>query len=140
MTEYLSEGKLIYRRENNLIINSPSLLCEAWRNGTVLEARASLCDAQHNLIVDLGAMKGIIPREEGAIGIREGAVRDIAVISRVNRPVCFVVTEIKTDPNGNEYEVLQRPSDILICCLKGPGGKCSDSKYLYKPCNAPDED
>lgn len=60
MTEYLSEGKLIYRRENNLIINSPSLLCEAWRNGTVLEARASLCDAQHNLIVDLGAMKGII--------------------------------------------------------------------------------
>lgn len=44
------------------------------------------------------------------------------------------------DPNGNEYEVLQRPGDILICCLKGPGGKCSDSKYLYKPCDAPEED
>ncbi len=44
------------------------------------------------------------------------------------------------DPNGNEYEVLQRPGDTLICCLKGPGGKCSDSKYLYKPCDAPDED
>lgn len=115
MTEYLSEGKLIYRRENNLIINSPSLLCEAWRNGTVLEARASLCDAQHNLIVDLGAMKGIIPHEEGAIGIREGAVRDIAVISRVNRPVCFVVTEIKTDPNGNEYAVLSREKAQRKC-------------------------
>ena len=115
MTEYLSEGKLIYRRENNLIINSPSLLCEAWRNGTVLEARANLCDAQHNLIVDLGAMKGIIPREEGAIGIREGAVRDIAVISRVNRPVCFVVTEIKTDPNGNEYAVLSREKAQRKC-------------------------
>lgn len=44
------------------------------------------------------------------------------------------------DPNGNEYEMLQRPGDILICCLKGPGGKCSDSEYLYKPCDAPDED
>ena len=115
MTEYLSEGKLIYRRENNLIINSPSLLCEARRNGTVLEARASLCDAQHNLIVDLGAMKGIIPREEGAIGIREGAVRDIAVISRVNRPVCFVVTEIKTDSDGNEYAVLSREKAQRKC-------------------------
>lgn len=43
------------------------------------------------------------------------------------------------DPNGNEYEVLQRPGDILICCLKGPNGKCSDTKYLYKPCTETNE-
>ena len=108
MTEYLSEGKLISERENNLIIHSPSLLCEAMRNETILEAKARICDADHNLIVDLGGMKGIIPREEGALGLREGTVRDIAVISRVNRPVCFVVTDIKTDSDGNEYALLSR--------------------------------
>jgi len=40
------------------------------------------------------------------------------------------------DPNGDEYEVLQRPGELLICCLKGPGGKCTDDdSTLYKPCN-----
>ena len=38
------------------------------------------------------------------------------------------------DPNGDEYEVLLRPGDSLVCCLKGPNGKCGDSEYLYQPC------
>lgn len=37
------------------------------------------------------------------------------MISRVNRPVCFVVTEIKTDPNGNEYAVLSREKAQRKC-------------------------
>lgn len=43
------------------------------------------------------------------------------------------------DSNGNEYEVLQRPGEFWICCLKGPGGKCGDSD-LYEPCNTPNKD
>lgn len=39
------------------------------------------------------------------------------------------------DPNGNEYELLQRTEDILACCLKGPGGKCTEDNNLYQPCN-----
>ena len=115
MTDYLPEGKRALSRENLHILGSPSLLHEAARQGTILEAKAVLCDAEHNLTVDLGCMRGVIPREEGAIGIRDGSVRDIAVISRVNRPVCFTVTDFRTDGNGREYALLSREKAQRLC-------------------------
>ena len=115
MTDYLPEGKRALTRENLHILSSPGLLHEAARQGTILEAKAVLCDAGHNLTVDLGCMRGVIPREEGAIGIREGSVRDIAVISRVNRPVCFTVTDFRTDANGQEYALLSREKAQRLC-------------------------
>ena len=115
MSEYLPEGKLMDTRENQAILNSPRLLREAMENGTILEARARLCDASHNLCVDLGGMRGIIPREEGALGIRDGSVRDIAIISRVNRPVCFTVTSIETDDSGTPYALLSREKAQKKC-------------------------
>ncbi len=108
MSGYLPEGKLISSKENTEILRSPLMIREAMREEKILEARASICDSEHNLIVDLGSMKGIIPRDEGAIGIKEGTVRDIAVISRVNRAVSFVVTDIKTDESSQQYAVLSR--------------------------------
>lgn len=115
MPEYLPEGKLMTASENIYYTRSEKLLNEAKRNGTILEARASICDSGHNLIVDLGSMKGIIPREEGAIGIKDGSVRDIAVISRVNRPVCFVVDDITTDENGQPLAILSREKAQKKC-------------------------
>ena len=115
MSEYLPEGKLISAQENINILHSPQLLAEAKKDGKILEARACVCDSQHNLVVDLGVMKGIIPREDGAIGIREGTVRDIAVISRVNRPVSFVINEFRTDANGEQYAVLSREKAQRKC-------------------------
>lgn len=108
MSEYLPEGKLILTQENINILHSQQLLNEAKKEEKILEARACVCDSQHNLVVDLGIMKGVIPREDGAIGIRDGSVRDIAVISRVNRPVCFVITDFKTDEDGKIYALLSR--------------------------------
>lgn len=108
MTGYYPEGKLIMSAENAAYLQSASSLAEALREGRILEGRAVVCDSSHNLIVDLGVMKGIIPREEGAIGIREGTVRDIAVISRVNRPVCFVVTDIRKSESGRPVAILSR--------------------------------
>ncbi|MER2080213.1 MAG: S1 RNA-binding domain-containing protein [Ruminococcus sp.] len=115
MSEYLPEGKRSLSRENLNILSSPNLLREAARQDTILEAKAVLCDSAHNLTVDLGCMKGVIPREEGAIGIRDGSVRDIAVISRVNRPVCFTVTEFRTDERGREYALLSRERAQRLC-------------------------
>lgn len=108
MSEYLPEGKLISTQENQNIIHSPQLLYEAQIEQTILEAKAYMCDSNHNLIVNLGSIKGVIPREDGAIGIREGTVRDIAVISRVNRPVCFVVKGFDTNEKGEKYAILSR--------------------------------
>ncbi len=108
MTGYYPEGRLIATAENLAALQSLSALTDAYHEGRILEARAAVCDSSHNLIVDLGFMKGIIPREEGAIGIREGTVRDIAVISRVNRPVCFIITDFTRNEAGKTVAVLSR--------------------------------
>ena len=115
MSEYLPEGRLLTDPENIHKISSPKLLREACEQEAVIEARAVMCDAGHNLTVDLGCMRGVIPREEGALGIRDGSVRDIAIISRVNRPVCFTVTGFKTDRGGAEYAVLSREKAQKKC-------------------------
>ncbi len=108
MTGYYPEGKLIGTAENLSAMQSVSALTDAYHEGRILEAKAIICDCSHNLIVDLGVMKGMIPREEGAIGIREGTVRDIAVISRVNRPVCFVITDFRKNDAGKTIAILSR--------------------------------
>ena len=108
MTGYYPEGRLISTAENLSAMQSISALTDAYHEGRILEGRAVVCDSAHNLIVDLGIMKGIIPREEGAIGIREGTVRDIAVISRVNRPVCFVITDFRKNDAGRTVAILSR--------------------------------
>ena len=113
MSEYLPEGKLISEQEN--IIHSLKMLEDAKNSEKILEAKACVCDSSHNLIVDLAGIKGIIPREEGAIGIKDGSVRDIAVISRVNRPVCFVVTDITEDENGKPIVMLSREKAQRKC-------------------------
>ena len=89
MLQFLPEGRAPAQAPLTL-----TSLSEAMERRRILEARAVMCDSEHNLIVDLGGIRGIIPRQEGAVGIREGNVRDIALISRVNKPVCFTVTRL----------------------------------------------
>ena len=115
MVEFYPEGKLIDKAENQYYLKSVSTLSEACHEGRILEARAIICDASHNLTVDLGCIKGMIPREEGALGIREGVVRDIAVISRVNRPVCFIISGFEKDAAGNIRAVLSRRAAQQRC-------------------------
>ena len=108
MKNYLPEGCLINTAENIRLTGSIAGLHEAMTSGKILEGRAALCDSEHNIIVDLPCIKGIIPRIEGAIGIESGKTRDIALISKVNKPVCFKVISINTDSNGNETAILSR--------------------------------
>ncbi len=115
MIEFYPEGWLINSDENKNFLSSPSNLIEAQRCEKILEARAIVCDSEHNLIVDMGCMKGIIPRIEGAIGIREGTIRDIAVISKVNKPVCFTITGFEKDQNGKTIANLSRRKAQEIC-------------------------
>lgn len=90
-------------------------LNEARQQETVLEAQVRMCDAAHNLIVDLGCMSGIIPRAEGALGISDGTTRDIALISRVGKAVCFTVTDFATNENGKPYALLSRRRAQELC-------------------------
>lgn len=106
--EFCPEGWLIDTPENRRAISSPTTLAEAQASGQILEANVMLCDADHNMMVELGCMKGVIPRCEGAIGIENGTVRDIALISRVGKPVSFTVKQIRTDRSGRLYALLSR--------------------------------
>ena len=102
MTMFMPEGRAPMHAPISL-----SALGEAMERRRILEAKAVMCDSEHNLIVDLGGIRGIIPRQEGAVGIREGSVRDIALISRVNKPVCFTVTKL-TQEGGKPLALLSR--------------------------------
>lgn len=104
---YKPEGCLFRTAENQKYISTVEGLAEAMEKGIILEARVAVCDSEHNLIVDLPCAYGIIPRKEGAVGIAEGRTRDIALISRVNKIVCFKVVDIRTE-NGRLTAELSR--------------------------------
>ena len=108
MKKYFTENHLINTMENKRALSSKASLKEAWMSGKLLEARAVMCDKEHNLHIDLGSMKGIIPRSEGALGIDDGSVRDIAIISRVNKPVVFKITGFEENENGETVALLSR--------------------------------
>lgn len=108
MKKFKPEGQLISTEENKKRVSSAGALHDAFYSGAPVECRVLRCDAEHNLHVDLGCMKGIIPRCEGALGIEDGTVRDIALISRVNKPVVCAVTGFASTPDGENYALLSR--------------------------------
>jgi len=113
MNDFYPEGWS--KSKNNYRRLTSADLAEAKLQNTVLEGTVIMCDAAHNLILDLGCMRGIIPREEGAIGIAVGTTRDIALISRVGKSICFTVSEITTDSYGKPYAVLSRKNAQEKC-------------------------
>ena len=115
MTGYKPEGSLLNTQENLSHTGSPEGLRRAWEKGTILEGRAVLCDNQHNLMVDLCGTRGIIPRHEGALGIDEGKTKDIAIISRTGKPVCFQITDLWQDECGGIRPLLSRRAAQQKC-------------------------
>lgn len=105
---FCPEGTLLDTPENQAAIATPQALAQAQLTGKILEARVTTCDSSHNMWVSLPCMKGMIPREEGAVGIAEGELRDIALIARVGKPVCFLVLRIETTEDGEEIAILSR--------------------------------
>lgn len=118
MTEYLPEGFLIGTAENCAGLSSFYSLSECMTAGTILEAPCIVCTSRHDLVIDLGCMRGVIPREEGAVGIAEGTTRDIALISRVNKPVSFIVTDFRRNEQGELYAVLSRRAAQEKCAAE----------------------
>ncbi len=108
MKKYYPEGILFEIKSNKKSIESINNIRECFFTEKILEGKVTMCDREHNLYVDLGVMIGIIPREECAIGVTEGSVRDIAIISRVNKPVCFKIIDFMDDEQGVRTAILSR--------------------------------
>ena len=107
MLRYFPEGFLINTQDNLKAISTLDSFVNAYKENRILEARTSYCDREHNLHIDFGFIHGVIPREECAIGIKEGTVKDIAIIARVNKPVKFKIKKI-TDTDGKKTATLSR--------------------------------
>ncbi len=97
---YLPEGSLIHTEQNKKLTSSQEALYGAMETEEIIEGTALLCDTEHNLIVDVNGTRGIIPHSETALGIAEGSTREIAVISRVGKPVSCVITGIDPSEDG----------------------------------------
>ncbi len=70
---------------------SLAALQNALRARDILCGRALMFDENRALRLNLGSALGVIPHEECAWGVRGGNVRDVALITRVGRTVCFTV-------------------------------------------------
>ncbi len=94
---FMPEGYLINTPENIQAVSSLQGLERAMSYSQTLEGRAVICDADHNLIIDLPCAKGIIPRHEAALSLMGSTAKDIAILTRVGKPVAFKVASVSRD-------------------------------------------
>ena len=103
---------------------------DAMRTGAIIEGTVRLCDSDMTLYVDLGCMQGVMPKELTCF--TDGEIKDIAVITRVGRRVCFKVLAVEEAENSRravlsrydaqkqcitEYLQYLRPGDIIPCTV-----------------------
>ena len=117
-SQFLPEGCRIGSAQNCELLASAQGLEAAAQSGAILEANALLCDREMNLHVDLGCMQGMIPRSQ-ALWSRDGEPpRDIAIISRVGKPVCFTVESVTRTSTGQPLAWLSRKAAQRRCAAE----------------------
>ena len=119
----LPEGFRSELPENRAALASLDALRQA--GDAVLEATASRCSCAHDLLIELGWTTAVIPRAECALGLDTGETREIAILSRVGKPVCFRVTSIDDSVSPpavtlSRKSVLEQAQDMLLDSL-APG-------------------
>lgn len=112
--QYLPEGMLLNTPENREYCYSLAGLERAMAQGKILEGIVLMCDSDMNLHVDIGGMRAVIPKEE-ALYLRDGEeIKDIAIITRVGKAVCFKVLAIERK-GANVKITLSRRAAQLEC-------------------------
>ncbi len=114
--KYKPEGMIIHTAENRASLSCRATIERAVASGVILEETALMCDSELNLHFDLGGIRGIMPRSEVLLRRNGEDIKDIAVITRVGKPVCFKVTGI-SHKNGEPCAVLSRREAQKECML-----------------------
>ena len=116
MNEYKPEGQLIKTARNFEMISSRAGLEKALEKQIILEAPVLLCDHNFDLHVDLGCgIKGLIPRDEVEYAPYGEDVKDIAILTRVGKTVCFKVSGFKSTKSGETVAILSRRAAQREC-------------------------
>lgn len=103
MLEYHAEG--LCRPAEHMGLEELKAACAA---GEILQSVALAFDTQRQLRFCLAGHTALMPFEECADGAAEGTVRDIAVLTRVGRPTCFIIQAIEAGPGGEPVFHLSR--------------------------------
>ncbi len=92
---YQPEGELFHTQKNREALATPQGLERAMQSGSIVEGLATVCDGRLRLHVDLQCAHGIIEPEE-AVYCRPGEKRkDIAIVSRVGKPVAVRILSLE---------------------------------------------
>lgn len=110
MQTFRTEGN--YRDASRLSIAE---LRAAAASGEILQATALAFDTRRQLRFDLGGVRGVMPFAACAEGADTGAVRDIAVLTRVGRATCFVIESLEEDAEGRPFCRLSRAKAQQMC-------------------------
>lgn len=114
--EYLPEGARLATQENREATATIAGLERAMNAGLILEGIATLCDHSLNLHVDVGGFEGYMPYEETVFNPDGSPIKDIAVISRVGKPVCFrVLGVLREGERGKPRLLLSRRAAQMDC-------------------------
>ncbi len=113
--EYSYEGKRLKTEKNRFYTQSIEALESAMDSGVILEGVSYLCDHDRHLHVKIGDFDGIIPRNECVYTAKGLPEKDIAIISRVGKPICFKVI-------GIEYSEDSEPK--IICSRRDAQRDC----------------
>lgn len=116
MNDYMPEGTLIKTGKNYEYISSLQNLEKALEKQIILEAPVVLCDHNFDLHVELGGgIRGLIPRCEVEYNLDGEPTKDIAILTRVGKTVCFKVSGFKTTPSGENIAMLSRKAAQYEC-------------------------
>lgn len=82
-------------------------LAEAYAKKTVLFAKALVYDKGNGLRFNLGGYEAFMPSDEVYLSFDEFPVKEAAVATRVNKFVCFIITDMG-EQNGNTLFYISR--------------------------------
>ena len=110
MLEYRAEG--LCRNANHMRREE---LNRCIATAEVLQSTALAFDTNRRLRFELGGVRGYMPYEECVDTAPGEEVKDIAVLTRVGRPTCFVITGTCREEDGSEAFLLSRAQAQRRC-------------------------
>ncbi len=108
MVEYKAEGLC-----RSALTMTAAELEDAFYANQILQSTALAFDRTHRLRLTLAGKPAYMEYNECADGIESGQVRDIAILTRVGRPTCFVIKKLPQE--GCDYYLLSRREAQLRC-------------------------
>ena len=114
---YLPEGQRLATQRNKEATSSLAAMERAMSMGSILEGMVLYCDTALTLHIDLPQIPSavaLMPREEVVYALDGQPVKDIAILTRVGKAVCFKVIGIEWR-EGVPYITLSRRAAQAEC-------------------------